>query len=1133
MTCFHQFGSLRECVADNLGSLKAGCEVAKKPPQFTWAGFALVLLGILTFLSIGTRVSAQCQGTFSNPGGYIPFDGGIAYIAGPNTAGDYVAVGYMSTTAFNGLGSVPVPNAANNEFCDTVPLSSSARYFAYVPTASERGGDFSAFNGIIYDPTVGPSSPYSGGVISNPPGHCSSGCPQVPGGPTGVFAWRIPAGETVFVTTGVGGQVLAVDGNTGAFRFVYSCPNCEFNPTGLAVGPDSKLYFTDSVASDIFRINQDGTQLEQIYSSVDCSFAFPCGAEAPTFNGADLYFTSFDNSDGVAVIRGVGKIPYHGTFSSPVNVEPGTQGGSCVSSDCPTSNAGLAFDSNGNLLAGDISGHDILSLKPPYDVAKVPPTIVATLNTTRINVGEPGGITLNQATGGVFFANPNGFDSQLQHSTYSVDQLVPGSPYTTSPYYTFGTSCSGAPDQPEYLQFDAGQHLFVTSSTSSLSQFGPQGTGCGRVWRIDPTNPPSATLLLDLNTAYGNGIPGVCQAPCGLAAPQAIGLALAQAQSPAQTQQGQTIQPGSSTNLVQDFVFNGAPGQFLDFHFDFTTAFSNNTLNVISNTNPFVTNQGIPQATYQAMVSGTSLATTSCFIAPGEGTDSNGNPLCAAMTLQCTNDDNSTPLGDNCPSSTERNLYWGQILDTLPDTFAVPSGNAPTLAMGSDTWTPPPVGSTGCTLVGPETGELCPHSILTQVESVMDPAAKMGGSGTTSNSTFIAGCCEPEWNTVATVPVWSNTTSVPASFTTTPPSAPVPNPNNWVAAPNMSITYGWENLGQTPDTTYPVSGDVTLPNPIACPTDGIWPPVGTIPPSFTPPTQMLSGIPGEGAYEVHYFSTDCTFFEELLFPSTIGATSTQNENLASFKTVPFNVDMTSPNITGLALSPAGGYYAQNSMLTASFTCTDPTSGGVASGIQSCGPQTEPGPTGPASVTVSNAPVNTNLAPGTYEFTANAKDYANNAASAQISYQVVGPAGVGIAMIGNLTVSTGKNMTYLIGIANKGPNTAEEVMVSDALPTGTSLVSAGFAIDSCSFGSGTPSCSIVPPSVPCSVSAGSVICNVGALNAWTSKNPVGALVQITVKVTASAKSTITNTAFVNEANTDTLRNNANWATLVTK
>jgi uncharacterized repeat protein (TIGR01451 family) len=135
------------------------------------------------------------------------------------------------------------------------------------------------------------------------------------------------------------------------------------------------------------------------------------------------------------------------------------------------------------------------------------------------------------------------------------------------------------------------------------------------------------------------------------------------------------------------------------------------------------------------------------------------------------------------------------------------------------------------------------------------------------------------------------------------------------------------------------------------------------------------------------------------------------------------------------------------------------------------------------------------------------------------------------MFGNFLVKTGQNLTYFILVANRGPNTADIVVVHDTLPANTTFVSAGFAIDSCTLGNGSPSCSILPPTNSCGSIQGS--CSIGVLPAWTKNNPIGAIVQITVKVNANANTTIKNTATVGEANNDPIsRNNtASWQTFV--
>ena len=596
------------------------------------------------------------------------------------------------------------------------------------------------------------------------------------------------------------------------------------------------------------------------------------------------------------------------------------------------------------------------------------------------------------------------------------------------------------------------------------------------------------------------------------------------------TQTGQPINPNNPANLFQPFVFNNTPDQHVEIDFDYTTAFNSGDpdLNVVTNTIPAVADQGLTQAAYQAMVAGTSLAMTNCFTAPGEGTDANGNPLCAQMTITCTNADSNAPAGDNCPQSTERNLYWALQLNTPGTGMTIPAGTAPVIPEGSDNWSPAP-GS--CVFEGPETGNLCPQSTLTQFELLsLDNGPRSGGTGTTTNSSFVAGCCAPEWNTVANVPVWSHSTTIPVSFTTNPPSPANPT-NGWVAAPNKSVTLGAENLGATPDTTFPVAGDQTFKNPVACPT--AWPASGTVPPSFTGTGNVT--VSGEGNYEVHYFSTGCDNQEELVFPSNINAASTKN--LATFKTAPFSVDTTAPTVT-VTLNPPSGYIAQNAPLTASVACSDPSSAtvsGLFSGLSQCGSQSAPQMfSGQQTETLSPIPLSTSTL-GTNTFTAIAKDVAGNTTTATVSYQVVGTDNLAIAMIGNLLVKTGTNLTYDIFVVNGGPNAAALTTITDVLPAGTSLVSSGYAIDSCSFSKGQPpSCSIMHPTNSCgNVAPGS--CSIGTLPAWTSKNPVGAVVQITVNVTAKANTTIKNTAAVSSANSnsDTLYTTSSWYTGVTK
>ena len=354
--------------------------------------------------------------------------------------------------------------------------------------------------------------------------------------------------EIVYVTTGVGGQVLTVDATTGAFQILSNAPicagvPCAFNPTGAVVGPDAKIYITDSLNNNIWRMNQDGSLPEVVYSFASCTAAQEPSCpvqkpEGPSFSASgngDLYFNTFENGEGLFAIFGAATTPVGGTFSSPVNVEPGTCDG-CGGNGFPFGGTGSAFDANGNLLAGDQEDSEIWSLAPPYDASVSAPAAVLNSGTSTVGVSSGVlGIALDKANGQTYFAQYNGAQNQ-------VVQIVPPvgtGPYTTTPYYTFTSTNPGCevndaqqPDLPEYIAFDMTGRLFVATSTGPLNIGSlPSRNGCGRVSRVDPGASPTATLLLDLSAVNTNGIAGVCSAPCGLNSTQAIGLAMPPTQS--------------------------------------------------------------------------------------------------------------------------------------------------------------------------------------------------------------------------------------------------------------------------------------------------------------------------------------------------------------------------------------------------------------------------------------------------------------------------------------------------------------------------------------------------------------------------------------------------------------------------
>lgn len=605
------------------------------------------------------------------------------------------------------------------------------------------------------------------------------------------------------------------------------------------------------------------------------------------------------------------------------------------------------------------------------------------------------------------------------------------------------------------------------------------------------------------------------------------------------TQQGNPIT--STSGLTQSFVFDSTTGSHLELDFDYSVAQNNGDLTIQNGTTPFVSGEGISVADWASITNGTSMAGAPCLLAAGQ-TDALGNPMCFVNTLTCTTSADPIPSGANCPQSTARNIKFNQEIALVQNQagivsgiLTIPTGYAPGMAEAPDALTPG--GQCSYPSVSPLAGQICPRSILTQIE---DNNPKPGGTGAGTNSTYVFFCCEPEWQTTPTIPLWSKSTTVSASLTSVPPATPNPNSNNFHAAQGAFVVAGAEPHGVVLDTTYPLPGEQSLNNPIPCPappatwseqnpqTFSVSGLITTFDNGTTTPAPLI-----EGAYDAHYFSVDCDDFEELVYPGSLNVMpGAPGSNVVSFKTVPFNIDLTAPSVGPITLNPPGGFYAQNSSVTASFTCTDPISNGVASGIATCGPNSGYGGLNP--VMVSGAKVPTNVL-GSQTFTATAADVAGNSSpTASVTYQVVGPDYLAIGMIGNLLVKTGTNLTYDIFVVNSGPNTADLVTVTDTLPAGTSFVSSGYAIESCTFSKGQPPhCSITPPTNSCGSVSGS--CSIGTLPAWTNKNAIGAVVQITVKVNANPNTIITDTAAVSGANfnSDVKYTTAKWATLVTK
>lgn len=130
-----------------------------------------------------------------------------------------------------------------------------------------------------------------------------------------------------------------------------------------------------------------------------------------------------------------------------------------------------------------------------------------------------------------------------------------------------------------------------------------------------------------------------------------------------------------------------------------------------------------------------------------------------------------------------------------------------------------------------------------------------------------------------------------------------------------------------------------------------------------------------------------------------------------------------------------------------------------------------------------------------------------------------PADLAIAKVALPLVRTGHKLTYLMGVANLGPNPASDVVITDPLPSGTTFVRAFFQQVGCTWNGTSVSCTPPSSGTPGTVSGNTVSCAAGSLAPLAAGNlrEIGVLLE--VKVTAPAGTSITNRATVSSSNTD--------------
>lgn len=112
----------------------------------------------------GVAQGARALGCAKFPGGDPPLSQ-IFYTTEANADGDRLVVGTPSPS-FD-LNKYPSSKTHNKEYCDQIQLAPGVYVNAYVPSAAESLGDFSAFDGLLVDPDSG--IPIPGGQLTPPP----------------------------------------------------------------------------------------------------------------------------------------------------------------------------------------------------------------------------------------------------------------------------------------------------------------------------------------------------------------------------------------------------------------------------------------------------------------------------------------------------------------------------------------------------------------------------------------------------------------------------------------------------------------------------------------------------------------------------------------------------------------------------------------------------------------------------------------------------------------------------------------------------------------------------------------------------------------------------------------------------
>jgi hypothetical protein len=364
--------------------------------------------------------------------------------------------------------------------------------------------------------------------------------------------------------------------------------------------------------------------------------------------------------------------------------------------------------------------------------------------------------------------------------------------------------------------------------------------------------------------------------------------------------------------------------------------------------------------------------------------------------------------------------------------------------------------------------------------------------------------------------------------------------NGWTPAPASSLFYHFDQCTSTgPD---PCSNAPDYPNNVllqlhedlndlttcfagstACPVTGVTPPgtSTTLPVEFTTTPPMPEP---EGEFLLQASGADTVHLRDLNIQLLNAGQCTDpfpgdpNEPAGGwvppcYSTKLFNarifVDNTPPTVTP-TLSPAPATnngvlnsYFLNQVVTVTYTCNDPTSGGVSSGVATCAPGA------PSTLDTSTV--------GPHSFMVTATDVAGNQGTATVNYTVVDqPDDLDLFYLAPYKIKPGSNLAYFIALVNLAQkNVASGLSVTDVVPQGTTVVSAVFDKVSCSWWG----CSIPKTGTPCTISGSVITCNIGSLPPLNTLTGAGIFIVVKVPPTTPLGTVLTDTATATGLNRD--------------